>query len=305
MKIRILKKVKNWIIYYFILLIIGVIDLFPRKRVLNWGGFLGKVAYFLLSGERKQTIENLKIAFKDKNEKQLRKLALEVFENLGKNAIDAIKLRNASRDELNQIVEVDGIDHFNQAYNLGKGLIALTGHIGNFELIPTYFSQAGYKVSVIGRELYDKRLDKLLTEIRTKSGIQTILTTAPTKEVIKALKSGRALGVLIDQDSFRVRGIFVDFFGKPAKTPVGPFLLAQKLGSPLVPLAIVRKKDGNYKIIIKEEIKAPDQMDKDKQIAELTQEGTKFLEEIIGEYPAQWVWMHRRWASKPENENVV
>ena len=305
MRIRILKRIKNWIIYRLILLAIGIVDRLPRQRVLNLGVFLGKVSYFLLSGARRQTIENLKVAFKSKDQSQLKKLATEVFENLGKNAVDAIKLRNANWEQLKHIVEVDGISYFDQAYRLGRGLVALTGHIGNFELIPTYFSQAGYKVSVVGRELYDKRLDKLLLEARFKAGIQTIPTTAQSKEVIRALKSGRALGVLVDQDSFRVRGIFVDFFGRPAKTPIGPFLLARRMNSPIMPLAITRKEDGNYRIIIKEEIRSQSQADKDKQIAELTQKGTGFLEEVIREHPSQWAWMHRRWASKPENEDVV
>ena len=156
---------------------------------------------------------------------------------------------------------------------------------------------------MIGREVYDKRLDKLLVENRGAVGVQNIPTTAPTKEVMKALKSGRVLGVLVDQDSFRVRSIFVDFFGKPAKTPVGPFILAQRMGSPIVPLAIIRK-DDNYKIIIKEQIRSQSPEDKEKEVAELAQKGTKFLEEIIRKYPSQWVWMHRRWASQPEDKNV-
>ncbi|MCJ7507884.1 MAG: lysophospholipid acyltransferase family protein [candidate division Zixibacteria bacterium] len=265
---------------------------------------MGKLCYFLITKARKQTIENLKIAFKGKNEVELRRLSLEVFENLGKNTVDAIRLKNANWNEVSQMVEVEGMEHFDRAYKLGKGLVALTGHIGNFELIATYFALAGYKVSIIGRELYDKRLDKLLVENREKAGIRNIPTTAKTREVVKALKSGRALGVLIDQDSFRVRGIFVNFFGRPAKTPIGPILLAQRTGSPIVPLAIVRKEDDNYKMIIREEIKTETPEDKEKGLVELTQKGTKFLEDIIREYPAQWVWMHNRWASQPEDKAI-
>lgn len=244
----------------------------------------------------------MKIAFKEKDRVELKELSLEVFENSGKNAVDAIRLKNANWDEVSQMVEVEGMEHFDRAYKLGKGLVALTGHIGNFELIATYFALAGYKVSVIGRELYDKRLNGLLVQNREKAGIQNIPTTAKAREVIKALKSGRALGVLIDQDSFRVRGIFVDFFGRPAKTPIGPILLAQRTGSPIVPLAIIRKEDDSYKMIIREEIKTETSENKEKELMELTQKGTKFLEDIIREYPDQWVWMHNRWASQPKDE---
>jgi Kdo2-lipid IVA lauroyltransferase/acyltransferase len=301
-KTRIIKGIKNWLIYRFIFLGIALFNYLPRKTALKCGSFLGKICYFLIVKARRQTIENLKIAFKEKNEGEVKRLSLEVFENLGKNAVDAIRLKNASWNEVSRIVEVKGMEHFDRAYKLGKGLVALTGHIGNFELIATYFALAGYKVSVIGRELYDKRLDKLLVENREKAGIQNIPTTAKAKEVIKTLKSGRALGVLIDQDSFRVRGIFVDFFGRPAKTPIGPILLAQRTGSPIVPLAIIRKENDNYKMIIREEIKTETPEDKEKELVELTRKGTKFLEDIIREYPDQWVWMHNRWASQPEDK---
>jgi KDO2-lipid IV(A) lauroyltransferase len=303
-KIRIIKRIKNWLIYRFILLGIVLFNYLPRKTALKCGSFLGKLCYFLIAKIRKQTIENLKILFKNKEDKELKRIGLEVFENLGKNAVDVFRLKNTSWEKVNKMVEVEGIEHFDRAYKLGKGLVALTGHIGNFELIATYFALAGYKVSVIGREIYDKRLDKLLVKNRERAGIQNIPTTAQTREVIKALRSGRALGVLIDQDSFRVRGIFVDFFGKPAKTPIGPILLAQRTGSPIVPLAIVRREDDTYKMVIREEIRAETSEDKEKQLVELTQKGTKFLEEIIREYPTQWVWMHKRWASQPKDKKI-
>ncbi len=304
MRTRPFKRIKNWLIYRSILLGTDLFNWLPRRRALSWGSFLGKVCYFLISDARRQTLSNLRMAFKDKREGEIRKLGLEVFENLGKNAADAVRSGRLSWQEIGQMVEVEGMQHFDHAYKSGKGIVAPTGHIGNFELIAIYFSLAGYKVSVIGRELYDKRLDRLLVAARERAGIQSIPTTAGTKEVIRALRSGRALGVLIDQDSFRVRSAFVDFFGKPARTPVGPFLLAQRLGSPILPLAIVRKEDDNYKLIVKEQLRSGFAEDREKEIMDLTQKGTLFLEEIIREYPSQWVWMHRRWASQPEGESV-
>jgi KDO2-lipid IV(A) lauroyltransferase len=294
------KRVKNWLLYRFITSIIFVLNFLPRKSSISLGGFLGKLAYFIIADARKRTQNNLNIAFgKEKDQREIKKLALNVFENIGKNVADAVRLKNMKSEEIERITKIEGLEYFDNAYKMGKGVIPLTGHIGNFELLAAYFSLKGYKLSVIGRELYDPRLDALLVKSRESVGLENIPSSASVKQVIKTLRSGRALGVLADQDSSRVRGVFVDFFGRPARTPVGPVLLAYKTQSPIIPMAIVREKDNKYKIIVKEPIELVTSGDKEKDIIETTQKYTKVLESIIREYPSQWLWMHDRWRSKP------
>jgi len=296
------KRVKNWFLYRFIASIIFILNFLPRKSSISLGGFLGKLAYFIIADARKRTQNNLKIAFgKEKDQREIKKLALNVFENVGKNVTDAVRLKNMKWEKVERITKIEGLEYFDNAYKMGKGVIALTGHIGNFELLGAYFSLKGYKVSVIGRELYDPRLDVLLVKSRESVGMENIPSSASVKQVIKVLRSGRTLGVLADQDSSRVRGVFVDFFGRPARTPVGPVLLAYKTQSPIVPMAIVQEKDDKYKIIVKEPIELATSGDKEKDIIETTQKYTKVLESIIKEYPSQWLWMHDRWKSKPDS----
>lgn len=260
---------------------------------------MGKLAYFIIAYARKRTQNNLKIAFgEEKDERELKKLALSVFENVGKNVADAVRLKNMKWEEVEKITKIEGLEYFDNAYKMGKGVIALTGHIGNFELLAAYVSLKGYKLSVISRELYDPRLDALLVKNRESVGLENIPSPASVKQVIKALRSGRALGVLADQDSSRVRGVFVNFFERPARTPVGPALLAYKTQSPIVPMAIVREGDDKYKIMVKEPIKLASSENKEKNIIETTQKYTHVLESIIREYPSQWLWMHDRWKSK-------
>jgi len=262
---------------------------------------LGKLTYFIIADARKRTQNNLNIVFgKEKDQRELEKLARLVFENVGKNVADAVRLKNMKWKKIEEITKIEGLEYFDNAYKMGKGVIPLTGHIGNFELLAAYFSLKGYKLSVIGRELYDPRLDALLVKSRESVGLENIPSSASVKQVIKALRSGRALGVLADQDSSKVRGVFVDFFGRPARTPVGPVLLAYKTQSPIVPMAIVREKDDKYKIIVKEPIELATSGDKEKDIIETTQKCTKVLESIIRDYPSQWLWMHDRWKSKPD-----
>jgi KDO2-lipid IV(A) lauroyltransferase len=295
------KRLKNWLIYRFIKFLIASLNLFPRKLSLFIGSNLGKFAYLILPEARQTIFKNLKTAFPYLDINTCKKISLKVFESLGQNSTDAVRLQKMSREEINKIVETEGMKHFDEAYRLGRGVMAVTGHIGNFELLAVYFSLRGYKVSVIGRELYDPRLNELLVQSRRKMEVETIPSSVGVKEVIKALNSGSALGVLIDQDSSRFRGIFVNFFGKPARTPVGPLILALRLGSPIVPMAIISTRKGNYKIIIREEILPLSEKSRDENIVYLTQKCTDFLEKIIREYPDQWVWVHERWRNAPDN----
>ena len=311
------KRLKNWLIYRFILILIDFLNLLPRRLSLFTGGNLGRFAYLVFPQSRRITLQNLKIAFPGKNSGRgprkagfrkpqqapplLKRLSLKVFESLGKNAVDAIRLPKMSREEIQKLVKVEGIEHLEKAYSQGRGVMGVTGHIGNFELLAAYVSLRGYKLSAIGRELYDPRLDELLIKNRQKMGVQNIYSTAGVKEVIRVLNSGRMIGVLIDQDTSRVKGIYVDFFGRKARTPVGPFILALKLDVPVVPMAIVQTRKGDYKIIVHEEIKPLAGKTKEENIYYLTQKCTEFLEQVIREYPDQWVWMHRRWLRTPDN----
>lgn len=296
---RIKKRIKNWFLYRLITSIISLLNFLPRNFAISVGGTLGKSAFALIRDARRRTVSNLSRAFGDeKNEKELRQLGSKVFENVGMNVADAVRLKKMKWEDIDRIVEIEGLEHFHQAYKLGKGVIALTGHIGNFELLAAWFSLRGYNVSVIGRELYDPRLDRLLVENRESVGLENIPTRAGVKPIIRALKEGRALGVLGDQDSSRVRGVFVNFFGKSARTPVGPILIPYKTGSPIIPMAIVRKGKNRYKIIVKPRVELTLSDDREKDVLDVTQKCTKVLESIIREYPDQWLWMHDRWKSK-------
>lgn len=297
---RIKKTMKNWLIYRFTISLILFFNLLPRKNAISCGKTLGTWAFLLSKDARKTTLRNLRSVFgKIKNEKELRKIAVKAFENIGKNAVDVARFRNLDPAKIDEIIKVEGINHFDSAYEKGKGVIALTGHIGNFELLAAYLSLKGYKVSVIGRDVYDPRLNKLLIKNREAVGLENISSSADVKKIIKVLKTGRTLGVLPDQDSTRVKGIFVNFFGKVARTPVGPAFLHLRLNSPIIPMAILRNENEKYKITVKPGLKFQPTGDESVDIRNLTQKYTQVLEEIIREHPSQWVWMHKRWKSRP------
>jgi KDO2-lipid IV(A) lauroyltransferase len=295
------KRIKNWFLFRLITALISFLNFLPRSTAISLGGFLGRLAYLIIRDARKRTITNLSRAFGKKFDKtQLRRLGYQVFANLGKNVADAVRLGKMSWEDVGKITETEGLEHLDRAYQSGKGVIGLTGHIGNFELIAAYFSLRGYRMSVVGRELYDPRLDRLLVRNRESVGLENIPTSRGVKPIMRALKAGRFLGVLADQDSSRVRGVFVNFFGRPARTPAGPGLLSYKTGSPIIPMAILRKGKNRYKIVVKPQVELRFSGDREKDLIDVTQKYTTVLESIIREYPDQWLWMHDRWRSKPE-----
>jgi KDO2-lipid IV(A) lauroyltransferase len=299
---RIKKRIKNWFIYRLITSLLILFNLLPRKNALCLGKTLGGWAFFLLKDSRKTALKNLKFAFgKIQSQKELKRMALESFENIGKNAVDVARFGKLSPQKINKFVKVEGFQHFDSAYNEGKGVIALTGHVGNFELLAAYLSLKGYKLSVISRDVYDLRLNRLLIKNRESVGLENISSSDDIGKIVRVLKAGKTLGVLADQDSTRVKGIFVNFFGKDARTPVGPAFLHLKLGSPIVPMFILRNKNEKYRIIVKPALEFHTSGDKNKDIKDLTQKYTCVLEKIIREYPSQWIWMHRRWKSRPNS----
>jgi KDO2-lipid IV(A) lauroyltransferase len=295
------KRIKNWFLYRLIISIISFLNLLPRNTAISVGATLGRLAYLLISDARHRTQRNLGVAFGNQLDKrETKKLGRRVFENAGKNVADAVRLKKMRWQDVEKITEIEGLKHFDEAYRKGEGVIGFTGHIGNFELMAAYFSLRGYKLSVIGREVYDPRLDRLLVENRESVGLENIPTSAGIKPILKVLRAGKFLGILADQDSSRVRGVFVDFFGRAARTPVGPVLLAYKTGSPIIPMAIVREGKNRYRIIVKPQVQLTFSGDKEKDILAVTQRCTLVLESIIREYPDQWLWMHDRWKSKPQ-----
>jgi len=275
-------------------------NLLRRKSAIFLGQILGRAAYFLLKDDRKTTLQNLRFALgRELGEKRIKRISLEVFENIGKNIADVFRLRKFDWEKIKQIVETEGLEDLDRAYNKGRGLIGLSGHIGNFELLATYLSLRGYKFSVVGREIYDPRLNQLLIENRERMGFENINSADDVRKIIFSLRQGRGVGILADQDSKRVKGVYVDFFGRKAKTPVGPALLHLKYGFPMIPLAILRSGRYDYRIIVKKPIFFTPTGEKERDLVRITQLYTSELEKIIRENPSQWVWMHKRWRSQP------
>ncbi|MEH0157825.1 lysophospholipid acyltransferase family protein [Limibacter armeniacum] len=301
-----LKKLKYDVLYVVIKAMIDMICFMPRKSMIRLGGAIGKLVYAVMSGEREKTIRNLTIAYgNEKSPEEIKKMAKKVWENIGKNAIDIIRYRNIQNlEDYKKIVKIEGVENLEAAYNSGKGVVGLVPHLGAFEMVGTMPFEMGYTVTIVGAALKDPRMNQLLVGNRTLRGAKYVERGQSTIKLVKALKSGEIVFLLIDQDTQKVQNVFVDFYGKKAATPIGATMLAQRTGALVLPMAIRRMEDDTHLLTIKPAVELKTTGDQEKDMVNNTQILSNYLEDFIREAPEQWVWMHERWKTRPEEELV-
>lgn len=296
------KRMKRGTVYHATRLLLLIFNAIPRSMAVFFGGMIGLVAWKMLPRDRYRISRHLTLAFNSRFSAARRNnIGRDFFIKSGKNLADMVRFRSRYATELKPLIDVEGLEHFDTAYRRGKGVLGVTGHIGNFELLAVHLASLGYEIAVIGRELYDLRLNRLLVANREALGLTNIATTDSPRAFLNWLKRGRAIGVLIDTDSIRVRGMFIPAFGRLSNTPVGQSIIGLKAGAAFVPIACVRTGDNRYKVIIKPEARPEPDADFDKAVYQVTLACTRALEEIIASYPDQWIWLHNRWHTRPEN----
>jgi KDO2-lipid IV(A) lauroyltransferase len=288
------RALRRFATFLLIRSLVGIAGILPRRLGHAVFGGLGSLSYRLLKHERKVALANLRLVYGGKyTDKEVGDMARQAFVNLGKFAFDAISMGKYTIENLDRTVEVVGRHHLDQALARGTGAIAITGHIGNWELMGAYLARKGYPVNVLATRVRNERLDDLLIGIRRKAGLKVLERSRELMSAFRCLKHGEMLGVLIDQDT-AVESVTVEFLGHPAKTPVGPAKLASRMGAAVVPMAMLLKPDGRYRLEIKEPIRPNGD---GSSLTEDVATCSKALEEFIREEPTQWVWMHKRWKS--------
>lgn len=283
--------------------LMGFARILPRKVGLKAFSTIGSTAGVVMKKDRQRALDNLAIAFPDAPASIRRAMAKAMFKTIGANAYEFLNLRGSSPERVTGLVErLEGWNHFDEAHARG-GVIAITGHIGCWELLAAYFANRGYEANVVGRELWEKRLNRELLRIRESVGYRTIDRDTGGKEIVRVLRNNGILAVLIDQHT-RVNGIYVPFFDRPAHTPTGVARLALSTGASIVPMAIYMIRLGRHAIRILPPIEMPDpSLGKNEQTEIVTRRCSQAIEDLIRFDPKQWVWFHRRWR-EPENTEV-
>ena len=294
------RYIRYTLVYWLIRFMIWKSMILPRRVWLFFCGLLGRFAFYVATETRKLTIKHLTIAFPEKSRREIVDLAKDTFAMLGKNTGEIIRAsRVKSLEELNRFLVTHGYENFEAANKKGKGVIFLTAHLGAFDLQVTNMALRGLNPNIIGTPLKDERLNELLWNYRNAHGAVAIERGKETFRMIKVLKSGGSVALLIDQDT-KVKTVFVNFFGKPAATPAGAAVLALKTGAAIVPTYVHLAADGLQHMHILPEIPMRVTGNEEGDIVYNTQILTNFIEAQIRKHPDQWVWMHERWKTQPE-----
>ncbi len=296
-----IKSLRNIAVYYAVRAFIALMNILPRRWALSVSGWIGGVAYLADQRLRRMTLANLSAAYGDEmSGRQISRLGRNVFRELGRNAVDVARLPRVTAENVDELVRAEGLRHLESAYEAGNGVVAVSAHLGNFELMGTFLALKGYSVTVVAAPLYDARLDALLQRNRVRGGLNVVSRDRAVTAIFRALKKGHVVGLLVDQDT-RGAGIAVPFFGLPARTPTGPAVLAHRAGAPIVPMAVHRLPDDTHLVSVRPPIRSFGGTPED--VARTTSEYTAELEGFIRKAPAQWVWMHDRWkASRQAGE---
>ena len=274
----------------------------PLQLNLRMGRVIGRLGFYLDKKHRDIAIRNITTAFGDtKTANELYVLAKKAFENLGMNSMEFCRLPWLTEKNLAGYIECDGFENFKKAYDKGQGVIFLTGHFGNWELMAIFYALKGYPVDIIVRDLDNPVVDEFIRWVRTRAGNRTISKGRSMRELMRVLSKGGIVGVLLDQNVTWSEGVFVNFFNQLACTNKGTALLALASNAAVVPTFIVRERKG-HRIIIGEEITLVNTGDRANDQLNNTAIFTRVIEDFVKKYPEQWFWLHQRWKSRPEND---
>jgi KDO2-lipid IV(A) lauroyltransferase len=216
--------------------------------------------------------------------------------HLGKSVLEVTAMTPA---RLARVIDIRGEENLRSALQQGKGVVYVTGHIGNWEIMGHALAALS-SLSVVAAPIEPEQVNDIIVDLRAGMGVKTILRGRPgaSRELIRVFKENRVLGILIDQDT-DVESAFVDFMGKPAWTPTAAASMAIKFRAPVVFGHIHRNRDGRHTMIMEGPLELVRTGDEGKDIVANTAMLTRKLEECIMREPEQWVWMHRRWRRQP------
>lgn len=263
------------------------------------GGVLGTLAYRLLKRHRKTALENLEKAFgKSSSPGERERTAKALFRNLGTMFFEFNRMAWIKKKDIGTLVEFSGTEKIEKALQKGKGVLLITAHYGNWELLHAALGHKGYPLELVVRKLDSPPFEEFVRWVRTRSGINIVYKVKAMLPLVRRLNANSVALILVDQNSVRQEGVFVDFFGVPASTNKGPALLAQKTGAAVLPVFIVR--DGTrHRVEVWDEVEVADTGDKDMDVEVNTAAFTKTIEQAIRNHPEQWFWVHRRWKTRP------
>jgi KDO2-lipid IV(A) lauroyltransferase len=277
----------------------------PAPTAMTLGQSVGKLAYLLAGNLRKTGATNLRLAFPEKTDKERAALLRECFNSLGRQLGLFSQFATRPLEDLQNLIEVQGLEHFETAKANG-GLLLFTAHLGAWELTSFGPSLFGHPFSFLVRRIDNPKIEDLVDRVRTRFGNVTIDKLSAARSMLKLLRDKGVLGLLPDLNALDAEAIFVDFFNVPAATNFIMAKLALRTNSPIIPIfAPWSEEKRKYLLIIGPPVPVERTGDEEHDVRQLTTTMCQVIENTIRRYPGQWLWIHKRWKTRPKGEPAI
>src|SRR5712692_7222097 len=285
--------------YLIVRVLIAVVRVMPPFLVHACGTLLGQAFYTVDGAHRRIAERNLASAFPARPAAERRAIARGAFAHFGRLLFELLQFATLSPEQMRARVEVDGEKRSRLAYAQGKGVLFVTGHFGFWELQAMVHAVQAEPVAILARALDNPHLNRLLEDIRQRTGNTVVYRRGTIRRVMRTLQAGHGVAVLIDQHIMSRDAIYVDFFDRPAATTSAVAALALRTGAPVLPVFALPLAGGRYRMIYEHPVEPPSaeaiEADRDAAMREFTQRCTDVLEMYVRRHPDLWLWMHRRW----------
>ena len=282
---------------------IKILGILPRPLSRALAIFLSQIVYLVHAKLRRVGMRNLAMAFPEKSEAARKRILRGVFKSLGRELAELCQFPRYTLENVDQVVVYDGLENYERAYARKKGVLFLTAHFGGWELSAFVHSLHGHWMHVVMRPMDNPYLDRLLQNYRTMHGNKTVSKDDFVRGLLAAMKAGEVVGILMDTNMTPPQGIFVNFFGIPACTASGLARIALRTDAAVVPtFTIWDESMGEYRLRFDPMMELVRTGNLEADITENTQRFTKVIEDYARQFPDQWLWVHRRWKTRPEGQ---
>jgi len=292
--------------YILAWLLVKTFSMMPRglaysaARILAWAGFQ------LAGRQRRAGLHNLRMAFPELNENEREQILRRSFQNLGRLLVEFTHFPQLSKGNISQYVVHDGLENYLEGLRRGRGVIFMTAHFGAWEMSSFAHALYGYPLKFIVRPIDNPRVEQLISSYRVLSGNLPIERRSAARDILKSLRQNQAVGILFDQNTTRSEGVFAEFFGIPAATTPAIALFALRAGAAVIPGFLIWDENlKKHRLRLDPPVELINTGDLSHDVLENTKRFNKILESYVRQHPDHWLWIHRRWKTRPEGEPSI
>lgn len=297
---------REWAEFCVVRVFVAILGILPRGLARQLGIGIGWLAFTVLGRLRKVGLRNLQLAFSEKSATERETILRTVYRNLGCLLAEFCQMPSYTPERANEFIRYDGLENYLAARERGKGVLVLTGHLGAWELSSFYHSLMGYPMGMVIRRLDNPLVDTFVNRIRCLHGNRVMHKDDFARGLIAAMRAGETVGILMDTNMTPPQGVFVPFFGVEACTASGMARIALKTEAAVVPgFLLWEPREKKYVLHFGTELNLVRTGDTESDAVANTALFTSVIERYVRQYPEQWLWMHRRWKTRPAGETGI